>query len=281
MKNISIKNNEINNTEYSNHKLSILITQDGLSYSLYSISENKFQTLVSKKFNSKSSWLSEIREFVENEKLNNKDFHSVDIIYATNKVSIVPDAIFNKQDVEKIYKLNFYHEPNTRKILSKNLARSSNAIVFSVEKELLELLTSLFTSYNIAPQSSKFIESNFMKNRISNDREKTKMFVQVFEDFMEILVLKDSKIFLYNTFVYQTANDLLYYVINVFEQLKLSQKETEVAFSGFIDTDNLAILNLKKFVQMVYFVSQNIDYKYFYRFQEIAPHYFVNFLNNI
>ncbi|MBQ5458811.1 MAG: DUF3822 family protein, partial [Bacteroidales bacterium] len=76
-----------------------------------------------------------------------------------------------------------------------------------------------------------------------------------------------------------SANDMLYFIVNTFEQLGLSQEECEVAFSGFIDQDNLAIIHLKKFVRTVYFESINRDYKYFFRFQEFSPHYFYNFLN--
>jgi len=278
MKNILIKNNELNNIDINNYTLSILITQDGLSYSLYSISENKFQSLISKKFESKDNYLGEIESFIKEEQLNLKIFANINVIYANNKVTIIPEAIFDEHYPEKIYKLNFFHEEN-EKVFYTRLNKSSNVIVFSADKDLVGLLDSLFLRYKLLPQSFSFIESNFIKNRISENREVTKMFIQVFENFMDILVLKDNKILLYNTFCFKTNNDILYFIINVFEQLKLSQEDTEVSFSGLIETDSLAVLNLKKFVRIVYFESQNNDYKYFYKFQEIAPHYFVNFFN--
>jgi len=144
---------------------------------------------------------------------------------------------------------------------------------------LYKMLESEFGKFTLIPSSHSFIETNFTKNKVSENKDKTKVLVQIFGDFAELLVFDNSEIILFNTFSYKTNNDLMYFVINVFEQLKLSQEDSEIVFSGFVETDSLAVLNIRKFIAQVYFQSQNPDFKYFYKFQEIAPHYYFNFLN--
>ncbi len=256
-----------------------MISQNGLSYSLYSIDENRFYALSHYSFIEKENYISEIDHYFSSENLSHKDFHSISIIYANSKNTIVPEVLFDKTNYESVYRLNFTQNID-EEIKFSSLPKSKNNILFSINKNILELLDKHFNSYKLFPQSHFFIETNFTSNKISDKDENCKMYVQVFDDFIETLVLKDSKILFYNTFNSKTSNDILYYIINVFEQLELSQESTAIIFSGFIDKDNLAIINLKKFVRLVYFESLNSSYKYYYKFLDNIPHYFIHLLSS-
>jgi hypothetical protein len=260
----------------SKNSLSILISQDGLSYSIYDIDDKKVQALVSMQFEVNKA--DEIRKFIEDESLKDAQFENINIVYATRNVTIVPDAIFDENSAESIYALNRRISPD-EEIRYSRLPKSQTVIIFAIEKGISSLFNELFPRYNLYPQSYPLIETGLTKTKISEKPNRQRMLVQVFEDFFEILVIDKGQIVNYNTYNYKSANDMLYFIVNTFEQLGLSQEECEVAFSGFIEQDNLAIIHLKKFVRTVYFESINRDYKYFFRFQEFSPHYFYNFLN--
>lgn len=260
----------------SKNSLSILITQDGLSYSIYDIDNNKVLTLVSKQFSANANRCEEIKQFLSDEEV--LQFDNVNVVYATKSVTIVPDAIFEESQAENIFALN-RRIADDEKILFSKLPKSQTVLIFSAKKEIVELLDSLFDKYSIYPQSHTFIESGLTRTKISEKSNSPRMFVQVFEDFFDVLVIDKAQICNYNTYGYKSSNDILYFIVNTFEQLGLPQEECEVVFSGFIEPDDLAVIHLKKFVRNVYFESINRDYKYFYRFQEFAPHYFYNFIN--
>ncbi len=260
----------------SKNSLSILITQDGLSYSIYDIDNKKVQALVSMQFDVNKA--DEIRKFIEDEGLKDAQFENVNIVYATRNTTIAPDAIFDENSAKNIYALNRRISPD-EEIRYSRLPKSQTVIIFAIEKEISSLLDELFPRYNLYPQSYPLIETGLTKTKISEKPNRQRMLVQVFEDFFETLVIDKGQIVNYNTYSYKSANEMLYFIVNTFEQLGLSQEECEVAFSGFIEQDNLATIHLKKFVRTVYFESINRDFKYFFRFQEFAPHYFYNFLN--
>ena len=276
MKNISIKENN-NILNYNDYRLSILITQSGLSYSIFNVAENKFVTLVSHCFVDKEKFIDEIKTFLINENINNKDFEKISILFASNKVTIVPNSLFDPQEAEKIFQLNF-ELSEIEKVLISKLHKSENTVIFSINKNLINLFDEIFYNYSIDSHSLPFIDNNFIKNKIGENNTSHSIFVQVFDEFIDILVFKDIKIQLYNTFKYKTSNDILYYIISVLEQLKLSQEKTKLSFSGFIETDNLSVINIKKFLNIVYFESLNTKFKYHYKLHEMAPHYYVNFL---
>lgn len=260
----------------SKNSLSILISQDGLSYSIYDIDDKKVQALVSMLFDVNKA--DEIRKFIEDEGLKDAQFENINVVYATRNVTIVPDAIFDENSAESIYALNRIISPDDE-IRYSRLPKSQTVIVFAIEKETSSLLDELFTRYNLYPQSYPLIETGLTKTKISEKPNRQRMLVQVFENFFEILVIDKGQIVNYNTYNYKSANDILYFIVNCFEQLGLSPEECEVAFSGFIEQDSLTVIHLKKFIRTVYFESINRDYKYFFRFQEFSPHYFYNFLN--
>ena len=260
----------------SKNSLSILISQDGLSYSIYDIDDKKVQALVSMQFEANKA--DEIRQFVESEGLKDTQFENINIVFATRNVTIVPDAIFDENSAESIYSLNRKISPN-EEIRYARLPKSQTVIIFAIDKNIVALLDEMFPRYNLHPQSYPLIETSLTKTKISEKPNRQRMMVQVFEDFFEILVIDKGQIANYNTYAYKSSNDILYFIINTFEQLGLQPEECEIAFSGFIEQDDLAVLHVKKFVRTVYFESLNSDYKYFYRFQEFSPHYFYNFLS--
>ncbi|MDL2262117.1 DUF3822 family protein [Bacteroidales bacterium OttesenSCG-928-I21] len=277
MKNICIKNKEEFH-DFSGFILSILLTQGGFSYSVYSTTENRYNVLVARILENKNEYVNELKSFLEDEELSNKNFDKINISVANNRNTIVPCVLFSENQYKELFYLNF-GIPENQEILYTKLTKSANTLIYSVDNNLVDFLKTIFPKHKLYSHASSFIETNFIKNKIRENRENAKVFVQVFESFIDILVFRNEKIELYNSFDYKTNNDILYHIVNVFEQLKLSQEETEVSVSGFIETDNIAIIHLRKFVRMVYFEPQNMDFIYFYKFQETLPHYFVNFLN--
>ncbi|MDD4148821.1 MAG: DUF3822 family protein [Bacteroidales bacterium] len=280
MKNLCIRDKDTENINPDDLSLSILISRDGFSYALYNKEPKRFNALVSQACDNMEDIAAEFREFVINEKLNLGKYQKVNIVIADHRTTIIPEALFQNSKINEIYNLNFFPTPE-RVVKFSKLDKSGNYLIYSVDNDIIQVLDELFTEYSLFPQSHSFIESHFTDNKLSDSPLGEKVYVQVFHDFCDILILKDSAVVFYNTYTYRTNNDLLYYIINIFDQLKLSQENAKLVFSGFIETDNLAVLNLRKFVSQVYFESQNTDYKYFYKFQETSPHYYYNFLNII
>ncbi|MBQ5424180.1 MAG: DUF3822 family protein, partial [Bacteroidales bacterium] len=203
----------------SKNSLSILISQDGLSYSIYDIDDKKVQALVSMQFEVNKA--DEIRKFIEDEGLKDAQFENINVVYATRNVTIVPDAIFDENSAESIYALNRKISPDDE-IRYSRLPKSQTVIVFAIEKETSSLLDELFTRYNLYPQSYPLIETGLTKTKISEKPNRQRMLVQVFENFFEILVIDKGQIVNYNTYSYKSANDILYFIVNCFEQLGLS-----------------------------------------------------------
>lgn len=263
---------------YSNNSLSILISQGGLSYSIFDVDDNKFQVLNSMQFTDGNDKYQEIKDFLTSENITGNHYKNINVVYSTKKTTLVPDVIFDENSAELLFSTSHKIE-NEEVVRYAKMPKSESVVIFSIDSSLIALLDELLPDYSLVPQNLSLIETYLTKTKISEKPNRERLIVQVFEDFFEILVISNCKIASYNTYNYKTANDILYFIVNTFEQLCLSQEDCEVVFSGFIEQDSMAPIYLKKFVRTVYFESINRDCKYFYKFQEFAPHYFYNFLN--
>ncbi|HOZ30360.1 MAG TPA: DUF3822 family protein [Bacteroidales bacterium] len=278
MKNVCIKDPDSTNYDNKKLNLSILFTQNGLCFSIKSVDDNKCLVLYSTIFSSRRKSLAETETFLKSENIVSKDYNSVSIVIVDPRQTIVPSALFSPGAEKKLWKLNF--EPNVTDIICYSfLEKSDNYIIYPINKGLRTIIDRFFPVNKTFPSSYSFIEKHFTRNKLFENQNNERMFIQIFENYFEMLVLNKSGIRLFNVFQYSTSNDILYYIISVFDRLKLIQTETEVIFSGFVESDDHLIINLKKFISQLGFESQSNEFNYFYRFQEIAPHYYYNFLN--
>ncbi|OQC46096.1 MAG: hypothetical protein BWX59_00709 [Bacteroidetes bacterium ADurb.Bin028] len=273
-----IDNNTEKVLEKAKLELSILFTENGLSYFIFYRDENKILGLKSFEFKKNEDYYNQaasiLSEIIEDE----NPYDLVRFVVADNKQTIVPEAIFDENNIEKYWQLNFETQSQT-KLMHHYLNRAKSFIVFSVNESIETLFNNYRGKKTIIPSSASFIDFNLKRNKLVENPELERVYVQVYENYMEVILLQNHNLRLFNTFTYKSQNDLLYYIINLYEQLKISQTDSELILSGFVETNSLLALNLKKFIKIVYFEARNTEYNYFYKFQDIAPHYYFYFLN--
>lgn len=278
MKIAEIRDKNIEDYDKSKLELSVLFSEDGLSYSLMVVNEMRYVMLNSIAFGKSESYVDQCNKALIEVLSSDNKYSNVRLVIADNRQTIVPEALFDSSDTQKYWNLNFSFQKDSV-IHSSYLSKAQAYVIFPVKNDLQILINSINEKKSIIPSSAPFIDFNYKRNRLLDSPEKNRIYIQVYETFAEFLLMQNHSIKLFNTFEYKTQNDLLYHIVNVFEQLKIPQKHAEVVFSGFIETDSLVVLNVKKFVNEVYFESQNIGLRYYYKFQEIAPHYFFYLLN--
>jgi len=260
--------------------LSVLITDNALCCSLWSSDENSYESIFSINFKNKNNYIEEIKTFFEKENIFYQQYKKVNIVVATNKNTIVPTSKFSEDKLENIFYNVFEYDKNEKVLFSK-LPKTNTIIIYSIDKQLYDFFLSNFSNIFFNSISLPFIEFNFEQNKHSENKEKIQLYIQIFDNYFEILLLQNNKISFYNTYKYKTENDFLYYVINIFDKLQLSQEKTRVCISGFVDSNSLTIIMLKKFVRIVYFAVQNTNLRYNYLFNDLPSHYYHNFLNII
>ena len=79
------------------------------------------------------------------------------------------------------------------------------------------------------------------------------------EDCFDMAVLKNNHLVFHNSFEYKTKEDVLYFIINSFQQNKIKLKKNIFYVSGNLNDDILQFL--KKFHKNINFTDERTDWK--------------------
>jgi len=81
------------------------------------------------------------------------------------------------------------------------------------------------------------------------------MYINVSNQNLEIVVLKNKKLELYNIFSFTTKEDFIYYILFVAEQLKLNPEEINVILLGAIEKESELFTILYQYIRNVSFYT--------------------------
>jgi hypothetical protein len=265
--------------EQSNlYHLSIQISLDGFSFAILDIPKGKYTILKSVNFFLKRPRLlfMKVRELMSEDEYLNLKFKSVEIIYATEKFTLVPQAFYQNSYAEKYF--GFNHEAEKGYSIDKTLLIKSEAwCVFSIPENLKEFLVLKFPKATIKHNLFPLIERALKENK--NFPERKQVHLNFFRSCFEVIVVSGSKLLLCNQFNYSGENDVLYYVLYVYDQLKLSPDTTELIIHGDFQQTGPMYQAFKKYIRKTVFASPTTLFNYSYTFSQLSDHYFTSLLD--
>ena len=195
---------------------------------------------------------------------------SISVVFCQNSSMLVPSGFFKKESVSDYLKTQNLLKPRETPFYDyiKNLDSYN---LYAVNFNLLSLLESTYTKATFRHHSSIFIEYLLMLNKGSKEDE---VHVYVFSGYMDLVVLRSGKLILYNRFAYQTASDFTYYLIWVYEQLKLNNEKTKCIFYGEIDEKSDIYKTAEKYISNTGKSGKNSRFTYNPMLESLAPHRF-------
>ena len=258
--------------------LSIQICLDGFSFAVLDIPKGKYTVLKSTKFFLKRPRLlnMHVREVVSQDELLGLKYKSVEIIYATEKFTLVPQAFFHHGYSEKYF--GFNQEAEKGYIIDKTLFAKAEAwCIFTIPENLKDYLTHTFPKATLRHNLFSLIERSLKENKNFPDRKQVHL--NFFKSNFELIVISGTKLLLGNQFNYSGENDVLYYVLYIFDQLKLSPDTTELVLHGQLPPADSLYQSLRKYIRKSVFAVPSSLYNYSYTFDQQPGHYFTTLLD--
>jgi hypothetical protein len=271
-------------------ELALSLCPDGLSYCILDLNTNKFchleafsppgrerKTLVpgeKQKFN--LPWL---RQLFETELAWLKNPYSkVRLICRSGKSTLVPEALFSEAEKADIYDFNMAGGPHEGNSLHHDFISSSDAFaIYYLPPDLTQLLDKTFPEAGIFHHTSILIQS--LVQKYSNLENKNLLFVNTSATGIDILQIRNKKPGYCNSFTYNTAEDYMYYLIFVVEQLQLNPETIEVMMLGEVDRHSSLSEMVHKYIRNVRFIERNSDFRYSFVFDRMPGHYYFTLFN--
>lgn len=208
----------IDSTISNQYSLSIRINSNGFSLT---VTDESNTLLSSKKVPTILTTLpaEEINRLISGEiQLNYKNIR---LIYESDNYLFVPSAIFRSNEADCY--LNFQQKPDKNEIILYNTMAAWDIVnVFSIPATIQTAVNQLFPNTVIEQHLS-----HFLIEKVRNNHESA-IYIWVRSKIMDVIVLKNGKLQLLNSFTYQTPEDFTYHTLNIAEQLSLSIEKCKV-----------------------------------------------------
>ena len=255
--------------------LSIQLKLGGFSFSIINLELNKVVAIVDYRFDDVKhpiQLLENVKTIFKSESLLQMEFFEVKVTHVNSISTLVPVALFDDDELRSY--LEFNHKLLENEYLTFDLiAAEEIANVYSPFTVINDFIFEKYGEFTFKHFSSVLID-NFIDQSKAN--QELKMFVHVQGNQFEIVVVENKNLMLYNTFTYQTKEDLVYYILFVAEQLRQNPEDFDLELYGEIEPYSEIYSLIYKYVRNVFFGKRTDKFSYSHELNSISDHdYFV------
>jgi hypothetical protein len=263
----------------SSFQLILQIGLSGLEIAVNDKSKNKYIALEKYSFQNSYNFdaVADLLDIILKEsKLLNHKFQSISCLIINSLSTLVPNALF-EEDRKKMYlKFNTSLEGDELVVVDeiKSLdAKNVFAVPFSVKSKL----DYHFTNVNYHHSSSALIDSLVAINKNQTGK---KIYAHLQASHFEAIVIDGKNLLFYNTFNHHSAEDFIYYLLFVCEQLQLNPEKIELIFLGEIEKSSAIYTAAQKYIRTIKFGERTDGADYSYQLQTLPKHFYYTLFNN-
>jgi hypothetical protein len=221
--------------------------------------------------------MSEVLDSLTKEsKLMNHKYKAVDCIIVNNLSTLVPTALYD-DDRKKMYlKFNVNHEGD-QLVMVDDIKSMDAKNVFALPLGIKSKFDFMYSNVKYHNASSALINSILLQNK---NQTAKRLFVNVQSDHFNALLMEGKKMLFYNSFNYHSAEDFIYYLLFVCEQLHLNPETIEVVLLGEIEKNSTVYSLTQKYIRTIIFGERTDGAQYSYQLQTIPSNYYFTLFNN-
>lgn len=205
-----------------------------------------------------------------------RSYNDTRLFFNLSEAVVMPSQAFNTNAADAY--LTAIHGDSTNHIIKyDNIVSDAVLInVYRVKKSLNDIVNSNLMMVTPRHTYSKLLE-NVLNNNIVFQGAFLKL--QFYNNLMNVVLLKEGRLHLIQSFNFQTPDDVLYYLLNIAEQFQISTTDTPVQISGLIDLKSPYFDYIEKVFKQISFETLKVDNVFRNYSGEYPPHYFTPFLN--
>lgn len=161
--------------------------------------------------------------------------------------TLLPKTIFQEQDIPHYWKINFGTNISSDDVYYNEVRLLDVVNLFGVDKELLAEVRRLFPSASLVHRQTMQIHRSVRKNKQEGGKQ---VFLYMNKGAVDVVLVEKGALLLANTFRYHSDDEFLYFVLNVFDQLKLDQYHIPTLVAGVLENDE-KVAKLRRYLKNV------------------------------
>lgn len=252
--------------------LFLLVSSSEIVAAFFFPKKNKFLLLDSVSFaddKKQEPTVATLKSFLEERNLL-KQFNIVNtrVVLVSDQFTLLPASFYKESDADAVFDFNFTRDDSVE-IFSYRVPSFDVQVIYGAAKETVKLCRDLFAKPEFIPHVSGLLESfNLQYKKISSPV----LLLNIRQSAVDIVVKENRKLLLANSFKYKTPEDILYYTLNVYEQLQLNPESEKLIVAGRFETGSLTHKLLQKYIRYTEPAERPSMIEYSYVFNELPPH---------
>ena len=227
-----IQANSFNNALSDSYHLSVQIGLTHFSYCITNTSTFSIEYFKSYQLNNTN----DIINLINDDEVIKSDFFSSSVAFINFPSTLIPNKVFTKQSAKEMLELN----SETHEIINTDLLKEIDGhLAYSIPKQLDNIATTYF------PKAKQKAQQSILIDKFSKEYNiEPTVYLYLIENTLNITAFKNEKLIFNNSFNFETKEDILYFTLFTFEQLKLDTNTVNTVLFGNIakDDDNFKIL---------------------------------------
>ena len=270
---IHIQTEDFNIGLASSYHLSIQLGIYHLSYCLLNTTTFTYDYVKKYPLSSKENTATAITKIINNDPILKTNFSSQSVAFVNFPSTLVPDRLYKEEEAESL--LAFNTKVNGT-VLADNIVSQKAHLIYSVPESILNIVSNFFPKAKYKSQESILIQQYSQLNT-----EKKKVYLYLNEQKLGITFFDGDKLIFNNSFKYTSKEDLLYYVLFSFEQIKLSPDSIEVTVYGSIEDNDESFSLMYEYIRNIKLGKRPHQFTFPTEFNPLADHKYFGLFSQI
>ncbi len=279
MRNIAVRDENFDIRSTSSYHLSIQYGERFFSFAILDLLTLKYIVLKNLWFPdpvSPENQAEHLRLLLNADNYLLRSYHRVYFMYHNPLSVLVPDALFISGEKETYFK--YSGQPGQGDIILERSMRNVSARqLFPVPETVYQFLTGTFDNLLFFHQSIPLIDT--VPSETKPAGRSHRVFLSAGGGYIDLALFGGGQLVFYNSFKAKNPEDLVFFVLYLYDQFGLLQEETPLEISGFIEFYPGAPEMLKKYIRMVSLSGFTSSFNYSYTFKTLAVHQFTPLIN--
>ncbi len=273
---IAIRDKNISSYLTTNKQLSILLGMDSFVYMLVSqgrvIAYKNYQL---QEFNSKYPhlYLKDLQQTILQDEDLMPSFQKIFIGVAYPLAVVVPDGFYDEQK-RRTFLNHLTDKADDLAIFTAPMPAIGAKVIYSLHHEVVNVLDHLLPTAHMTHIWAALI--NYLSEVHCPYEEGHHLFINFHSTSLDIFVFDRKWLLFSNTYSFGQAEDVLYYVMLVIQQLNLEIETIPVYLAGQTIEDSPEYRLLRRFLPRIEFFEEKVPYAFGSKMQKLPPQYWAD-----
>ena len=253
------------------YELSLLIGSDSV---YYMVNDAQLNVLALKSFHldhkKDKTQLSIFKDAFFDDFLLKEPYRVTKIVVATPHFTLVPNKFYNDEQ-RQLYFENLTDIATTDVFEADSLKNIDFKNVYALDAAILKFVQSTF------PLAKRFhVFSALIQGcqKIAETRQGHQVFANIRDGFIQILFFDGKDLVFANAYAFQAPQDLIYYLMMVYEQFKLNPENIPLSISGAMTEDSDIYKYIYRYIRQVQFIPAPPYFRLGHEFTGIPQHFY-------